>query len=188
MANSVWIGWFGPVQGSSSGGGPTFSVPMSIGPLSITATAVTSTVPLVVPDGTTSAVSIQFGSANSGIYKTTTANMPALVSNGTVIAGWRSAGEGFILGSAQPLSWSSGTPGSAGADVVLSRGAAGRIDTTKSIRYTPVAFAALPTAAEGAVAWVNDSTTATWGATISGGGANKVLAVYNGTNWTVAGV
>jgi hypothetical protein len=32
-----------------------------------------------------------------------------------------------------------------------------------------------------------DSTTATWGATVSGGGANKVRVRYNGTNWTVMG-
>lgn len=32
-----------------------------------------------------------------------------------------------------------------------------------------------------------DSNTATWGATIAGGGANKVRARYNGTNWTVMG-
>jgi hypothetical protein len=31
-----------------------------------------------------------------------------------------------------------------------------------------------------------DSNTATWGATIAGGGANFVLGFYNGTNWTVA--
>jgi hypothetical protein len=49
------------------------------------------------------------------------------------------------------------------------------------------AFADLPTATTGALACVTDSNTATWGATIAGGGANVVLAFYNGTNWTVAG-
>lgn len=58
-----------------------------------------------------------------------------------------------------------------------------------AMKLTPRAFAALPaTPTEGMMAWVNDSNTATWGATIAGGGANKVLAVFNGTNWTVAGV
>jgi hypothetical protein len=33
---------------------------------------------------------------------------------------------------------------------------------------------------------VTDSSTNTWGATISGGGSNHVLAYYNGSNWTVA--
>ena len=57
-----------------------------------------------------------------------------------------------------------------------------------TLALTPVAFASLPAApAEGMIASVNNSNTATWGATIAGGGANKVLAYYNGTNWTVAG-
>lgn len=55
------------------------------------------------------------------------------------------------------------------------------------VGLAPVAFAGLPTPAEGMLAWVNDSNTVVWGATIAGGGANKVLAVFNGTNWTVAG-
>jgi hypothetical protein len=58
-----------------------------------------------------------------------------------------------------------------------------KVPTTKLL---PVAFANLPTGEEGMMAWVNDSSTATWGATIAGGGANKVLAVFNGTVWTVA--
>lgn len=33
-----------------------------------------------------------------------------------------------------------------------------------------------------------DSNTATWGATIAGGGGNHVSARYNGTNWTVTGI
>lgn len=42
-------------------------------------------------------------------------------------------------------------------------------------------------AATGSLAVFTDSTTLTWGATISGGGANTVLAWYNGSNWTVFG-
>jgi RND superfamily putative drug exporter len=38
----------------------------------------------------------------------------------------------------------------------------------------------------GAMVTILDSTTSTWGATITGGGANVVLAYCNGTNWTVA--
>lgn len=41
--------------------------------------------------------------------------------------------------------------------------------------------------AAGMFAYVTDSSTATWGATIAGGGANKVLAWYNNANWTVIG-
>lgn len=53
---------------------------------------------------------------------------------------------------------------------------------------TGIAFGSLPaTPVAGMIAHVTDSDTATWGATISGGGANVVLAWYNGTNWTVIG-
>ena len=34
---------------------------------------------------------------------------------------------------------------------------------------------------------ITDSNTATWGATVAGGGSNKVRVRYNGTNWTVVG-
>lgn len=40
---------------------------------------------------------------------------------------------------------------------------------------------------EGTVASVNDSNTVVWGANVAGGGANKILAYCDGTNWTVAG-
>jgi hypothetical protein len=57
-----------------------------------------------------------------------------------------------------------------------------------SVRGNAVTFANLPAApVEGMVAWVTDSTVNTWGTVIVGGGANHVLACYNGTNWTVAG-
>ena len=45
---------------------------------------------------------------------------------------------------------------------------------------------ACSSAGEGAISPVSDSSTATWGATVTGGGANHVLAYCNGTNWTVA--
>lgn len=48
------------------------------------------------------------------------------------------------------------------------------------------AFANLPASpVAGMHATVSDSTTATWGATITGGGSNVVHAFYNGTNWVV---
>lgn len=56
----------------------------------------------------------------------------------------------------------------------------------RSVRGFAVTFANVPTPIEGMMVAVTDSTTATWGATITGGGANHVLAYYNGTNWTVA--
>lgn len=39
---------------------------------------------------------------------------------------------------------------------------------------------------QGAIANVTDSSTVTWGATITGGSTNPVLAFCDGTNWTVA--
>ncbi len=56
------------------------------------------------------------------------------------------------------------------------------------IQLTEVAYAGLPASPTvGMLAAVSDSNTATWGATIAAGGANHVLAYYDGTNWTVAG-
>jgi len=53
----------------------------------------------------------------------------------------------------------------------------------------PVAFASLPACAsgtEGLSNAVSDSTTNTWGATITGSGSDHVQAYCDGTNWTVA--
>lgn len=56
-----------------------------------------------------------------------------------------------------------------------------------SVRGTAVTFANRPgTPVEGMMVAFTDSTTATWGATITGTGSNHVLGYYNGTNWTVA--
>lgn len=57
------------------------------------------------------------------------------------------------------------------------------------VQVKAVLFSQLPAASsslEGVVRAVSDSNTATWGATIAGGGSNHVLAYCNGTNWTVA--
>lgn len=58
---------------------------------------------------------------------------------------------------------------------------------TYNLQNTCVAFSALPTPATGMQACVTDSTTATWGATVTGMGSNNVQVRYNGTNWTVMG-
>lgn len=52
----------------------------------------------------------------------------------------------------------------------------------------PLPFASIPgctSAIEGKFAAFTDSTTNTWGATITGGGSNHVRGNCNGTNWTV---
>jgi tRNA-binding EMAP/Myf-like protein len=64
--------------------------------------------------------------------------------------------------------------------------------TLKSVvpymQISPVTFANLPSQpSEGMIAAITDSSTNTWGATISGGGGNHVLAYYNAANWTVIG-
>jgi hypothetical protein len=54
----------------------------------------------------------------------------------------------------------------------------------------PVAFAGLAACSAGntfTIAAITDSTTITWGATITGGGANTVIGMCDGTNWTVIG-
>lgn len=59
-----------------------------------------------------------------------------------------------------------------------------------NIQYIPNPFSSLTTCAstiEGQVSAVSDSSTATWGATITGSGSNHVLGYCDGTNWTVMG-
>ena len=54
---------------------------------------------------------------------------------------------------------------------------------------TSFTYATLPTSpVTGAFVNISDSTTNTWGASITtGGGTDKVLARWNGSNWTVVG-
>jgi len=76
-----------------------------------------------------------------------------------------------------------------GLQVGLSLAKTGAATFRTNVRLTPQVFSQLPAAAAGNAgtqAVVTDSTTVVWGATITGGGANTVLAFSNGTNWTVA--
>lgn len=55
-------------------------------------------------------------------------------------------------------------------------------------RVTPILVANLPNKPViGMSIPVTDSTTVTWGATVTGGGTHNVLAFWNGANWTVMG-
>lgn len=66
-----------------------------------------------------------------------------------------------------------------------------RITQFQTILLQPVKFSVLPscsTANKGSIVSISDSTTVTWGATITvGGGTNLVLAYCDSSNWTVAG-
>jgi hypothetical protein len=58
-----------------------------------------------------------------------------------------------------------------------------------TVQITTTTFSSLPaciSGLEGTMRPVTDSTTNTWGATVTGGSTNHVLAYCNGTNWTVA--
>jgi hypothetical protein len=56
---------------------------------------------------------------------------------------------------------------------------------SNAIQAMPGTFAFLPACSEGTFAEVTDSTTTTLGATITGGGSNKVQARCDATNWIV---
>ena len=100
---------------------PTLGAPVTLGPVAITSSAVTSTVPILIQDGLDSATAIAFASAPStGIYKDSAARW-AVSAGGTPVFDVYNAG--FNLGSGIPLQWTSGAP-TASADVILSRGAA----------------------------------------------------------------
>jgi hypothetical protein len=60
--------------------------------------------------------------------------------------------------------------------------------TTATVKTTPITVSALPTCnsgAKGTFAYVTDSDTVTWGATVTGGSTNNAGVSCNGTDWTV---
>lgn len=105
-----------------------------------------------------------------GTYNSTT-------SNGHVIFYVKGAEVGRVTPTTN--NWSLGTAIDDGAS---------KLQVAGLIRTTAVAFASLTTCSggiEGATRAVTDSSTAVWGATITGSGGNHVLAYCNGSNWTV---
>lgn len=79
-----------------------------------------------------------------------------------------------------------GTLSSTGSNVIAS-GSLSLLNYTGMLGTTPVTFSLLPTCAAGvagAMVGITDSSTATFNATVTGGGANKGIAYCNGTNWT----
>lgn len=89
---------------------------------------------------------------------------------------------------------SSSSDASASADAALARPQAGVVEVNNGtagqsgvLLLRGRTFANLPASPiTGMMATVTDSNTTTWGATIAGGGANTVLAFWNGSAWTVA--
>lgn len=68
----------------------------------------------------------------------------------------------------------------------LKQGSAGQLASLRvNKQYIFSTLPATPTL--GWIAVITDSNTNVWGANVAGGGANKILAWYNGTNWTVLG-
>lgn len=63
----------------------------------------------------------------------------------------------------------------------------GVISAAAGVGHNAVTFANRPAGVEGTIMAVTDSTTNVIGNTVTGGGANHVLAYYNGTNWVVLG-
>jgi hypothetical protein len=60
------------------------------------------------------------------------------------------------------------------------------IGTMQLKKQTFASLTACSATLEGAMASITDSSTATWGATITGSSTNHVMGYCNGTNWTVA--
>lgn len=105
---------------------------------------------------------------------------------------------GFDLPVAGLATWSSTATGGASRDTGIARVSAGVIEINNATagtygdilarghRFNAVTFAsAIATPTEGTCQWFTDSTTITFGATITGGGANHTMGCYDGTNWVV---
>lgn len=79
-----------------------------------------------------------------------------------------------------------GTTGAAAVSVPALMATGG----TPGVQWTCAALSTYPTCSSGSaglVECVSDSTTVTWGATVTGGGTNNVQARCNGSAWTVEG-
>lgn len=109
-------------------GVPNISAPVVLGPVSISASAVTSTVPYLGPDGTSSAPTFSFASQpGKGFYLPGSANI-AITDGASRIFDWGTTSLAFSLYTTGTLGWGSGAAG-AGNDVVLSRAAADVLTT-----------------------------------------------------------
>jgi hypothetical protein len=147
--------------------------------------------------GTVAAPSLLWGTEAAGVGFSQTA--AGFLNFGTAaVHGVAWNGVAQYMQSAFELDWTTGTPfgtvdlrlrRSAAKTLLLDDGAAGRValSVLGSIRASAVAVANLPAApVEGMIVPVTDCNTNVWGAAVAAGGANHVLAYYNGSGWTVA--
>jgi hypothetical protein len=91
--------------------------------LSSSGTAITSTVPLLLPDGSAGAPSLAFASdTDTGFYRDSD---PYLTYGGTPIMGWKAGNASIVISSAYSLSFGSGANArTASPDTILARDAA----------------------------------------------------------------
>lgn len=121
------------------------------------------------------------------------------VTAGTTITVSAGGGTGaYTVNNSQTIAATELVCGFVAANGIFGGGVVNTDTTYRPINYgfqgnfiiVPMAFASVtPCTAtiKGALVSVTDSSVNTWGTTITGGGANPVLAYCNGTNWTVAG-
>lgn len=110
-------------------GVPTMGVPVVMGPLSVSSTAVTSTVPYLAPVGSATAPSYSFaGFTNKGFYSFNTDQM-RFAAGGTAAMEFASTYL-WMLDNAAALTLG------ASADVSISRGAAGQLNSNSSLART----------------------------------------------------
>ncbi|MEP6708595.1 MAG: hypothetical protein ABJB32_00510, partial [Verrucomicrobiota bacterium] len=117
------------------------------------------------------------GAGSYNVYRTASAGTPAST--------------GLIGNTLRNLFLDTGIAATTAAPTVNNTGTlavGGTASFGAGVRSNAVTFAnAITSPVEGTIQSFTDSTTATWGATITGSGANHVLGYYNGTNWTVIG-
>lgn len=139
-------------------------------------------------------ISLGAGSAVTEQYGLFTGPLTTAAANFGVAIGSASTATLWVANDADRTTNPYGIQWGISRDTNLYRSAAGTLKSdgqvvAATIRGAAVTYANRPaTPVEGMLVTITDASTATWGATIAGGGANRVLAYYNGTNWTVAGV
>jgi hypothetical protein len=175
------------ITGGASGS-PSVSIP---GTLNL-GTSTSATVGM--PTGSGAILSVQ--SANTGntnnfqVFNTGTASTSGTNAEFQVQLNAANAYTALVISGGSTITGGLSTGASVSGGLTISTGAGGinLAPNNNAVNLPGVAFASLPGSPSiGMIAYVTDSTTNTWGATISGSGSDKVMAWYNGTNWTVMG-